>query len=597
MVKYNNSNINDWNFDTSNIIKVYRNNAVVYYKVETSGSTPSYKVCYAVVNDISQYQETEFVDVYDKATNKWYKLNNLNQYEKYGVYGEGRSITYYDGKLTIDDGYEYQYGNNQWNNVGEVSGDSKTSGFTIEDIGSKLTTMPSDGDICVISYYRNDNPRNPEYMMSYQSRSGQNYASNLSRHGITTVDSSTVIDAAAWVFEKTSSADTYYIKNLYNEQYWSYQSRSSSTSFYLVNSSSKTPIKLFTPTCYSNTFGFAEQKSGGNVVFGGYGLNQLYSYTYLLNWWNDVGSDVCSFFSSDGNSDFYLYKLNSDLHDYPLYYDEKQAPLDNLTFSTMADAVSYALNNCVWFGMTSTINNTDYIFCDNYEWLTKYDYATVTGDYLCISGDKYTKVEKMQRTPDGSFAGTGDYSAGTMIESASTDCMACQVKFCGTDANRNEVTIDGNDTTLINAELNAALSYCLVEGTVGVKTTTIGQYAFQYATIVSQLSALTISDSVTTIEHEAFMECKELTTITIPASVTQIDFWAFTRLTGLQEVIFEGTTPPNFTNLHYGVFHDYCPPVIYVPDSALSAYRNISGAVWTNKSWDVNIIQPISNRQ
>ena len=43
MIKYNNSNINDWCFADDNIIKVYRNNAVCYYKITSSGSTPTYK--------------------------------------------------------------------------------------------------------------------------------------------------------------------------------------------------------------------------------------------------------------------------------------------------------------------------------------------------------------------------------------------------------------------------------------------------------------------------------------------------------------------------------------------------------------------------
>ena len=88
MIKYNNSNINDWNYGDDNIVKVYRNGATVYYKVITSGGTPEYKVCYAVVDDITQYSDTEFVDVFNKADSKWYKLNNLNQYEEYGVYGD-----------------------------------------------------------------------------------------------------------------------------------------------------------------------------------------------------------------------------------------------------------------------------------------------------------------------------------------------------------------------------------------------------------------------------------------------------------------------------------------------------------------------------
>ena len=110
------------------------------------------------------------------------------------------------------------------------------------------------------------------------------------------------------------------------------------------------------------------------------------------------------------------------------------------------------------------------------------------------------------------------------------------------------------------------------------------------------MSALTIGNTVTTIQHEAFMETSLLSTLTIPSSVTQIDFWAFTRCNGLTEVIFEGTTPPTFTNQNSGVFHDYCPPVIYVPDSAVSAYRAISGSVWTNQTWSSDIIQPISNK-
>ena len=102
MIKYNDNTINDWDFGTSNLIKVYRNNAVCYYKITSSGGTSAQTPCYAVVDDITQYTDREFEDVFDNATEKWYKLNNLNQYEEYGVYGSGRTITTYEGKLTID---------------------------------------------------------------------------------------------------------------------------------------------------------------------------------------------------------------------------------------------------------------------------------------------------------------------------------------------------------------------------------------------------------------------------------------------------------------------------------------------------------------
>ena len=229
---------------------------------------------------------------------------------------------------------------------------------------------------------------------------------------------------------------------------------------------------------------------------------------------------------------------------YPLYYDEKQDPLNNLSFSSMTEATEYAYNNCVYDGMK----------------------ATIAGDrYYFDSEDENGWVEY---TP-----------------------ILCDYNFCGVDANGNDVTINNGTSTLTESNLSSKNA---VEGVVGNATTTIGAYCFRG--IKSTLSALTIGNTVTTIEHEAFMETNKLTTLTIPASVTQIDYWAFTRCTGLTEVIFEGTTPPTFTNSHDGVFHDYCPPVIYVPDSAVSAYRAISGSVWTNKTWSTDIIQPISNR-
>ena len=123
MIKIGNRDIT-LKLGSTNVSAAYLGSVQVY------GGNPSYDLCYGVTNDISEYTGT-FKDVFDKSSETWYKLNNLNQYEEYGVYGNGRNVTTYEGKLTIDGDYEYQYTNGAWVNVGEVSGSSRVpAGYT-----------------------------------------------------------------------------------------------------------------------------------------------------------------------------------------------------------------------------------------------------------------------------------------------------------------------------------------------------------------------------------------------------------------------------------------------------------------------------------
>lgn len=554
------------NFGDDNIIKVYRHGAVVFYKFDSEQG--GYKVCFAVVDDITKYTDREYEDVYDKATEKWYKLNNLHQYEEYGVYGSGRTscegstsrlpvgyteveyiqnntqgayintglllydvtgnsfsisaklktqyestwvgdgyylqtiinsedvsrpyygftfryayqthilecasnpsnsvtfsstantdgtssltincnsttvttqvplelfasyngnyntpyrfsnttiysfqvtknntlvrdlvpckrdsdsvyglydlinnvfytspngnnfiggepitptdcVTTYNGKLTIDDGYEYEWNGSSWVNLGEVSGSSKTSDFKIGDVKERVTTGVSDGDYLLFSYYKNSDISKPENIMSYNP--SNNYLSNLSGYGITSIDSTTIIDPSIWLLESTASANTFYIKSIKNNMYWGYQNTQTSRSLNLVDSSSsqKAPV-LITPSCKENCYGFVEKKSNTSNGYGGYGLNQLYSYTYQLNWLDSSSSsDPCTFFGTDGNSDFIIYKMNANDAEYPKYYSEKSEPLDNLTFNTLEEAQAYAKANCVYDGMHATIGTDRYYF-------------------------------------------------------------------------------------------------------------------------------------------------------------------------------------------------------------------------------------------
>ena len=87
----------------------------------------------------------------------------------------------------------------------------------------------------------------------------------------------------------------------------------------------------------------------------------------------------------------------------------------------------------------------------------------------------------------------------------------------------------------------------------------------------NRLTAVTISDSVTTIGSEAFGQCILLPTITIPSGVTSIGVRVFSGCTGMQEMIFQGTTPPTLGSDGLGSTGYTFP--IYVPCEAVETYK------------------------
>lgn len=75
---------------------IYIGKTCVYYKETTStgttggdtGGTQGIKVCFAVVDNISTYKDRIYDTVYDKGDKSWYFLNDVGEYEKYGVVDE-----------------------------------------------------------------------------------------------------------------------------------------------------------------------------------------------------------------------------------------------------------------------------------------------------------------------------------------------------------------------------------------------------------------------------------------------------------------------------------------------------------------------------
>lgn len=80
------------------------------------------------------------------------------------------------------------------------------------------------------------------------------------------------------------------------------------------------------------------------------------------------------------------------------------------------------------------------------------------------------------------------------------------------------------------------------------RVTSIGDHAFHNC---SDLTSVTIPESVTTIGNCAFSDCSGLTSITIPNSVITIGYYAFYDCTGLKSV----TIPESVINIEDFVFY------------------------------------------
>lgn len=71
--------------------------------------------------------------------------------------------------------------------------------------------------------------------------------------------------------------------------------------------------------------------------------------------------------------------------------------------------------------------------------------------------------------------------------------------------------------------------------------TTIGHYAFRNC---RNLTEITLPDGLTTIEFGAFELCTSLKEITLPDSLTTIGLLAFAHCTDLTSITFTSDTPP-----------------------------------------------------
>ena len=586
MIKYNTKTINDWNFDASNIVKVYHNGAVCYYKLEGSPTPTGQTPCYAVVDDITQYSSTEFVDVYDKATKKWYKLNNLNQYEEYGLYGEGRDITYYEGKLTIDGGYEYERSGGVWVNRGEVVGSS----ITIKSPEYIERTSAYNGYCSLLEYLTQD-------------------TKIIVKHKQTNAGGGRIIgdyntnDADDWRFfffgstlyydfltKRTTKGKSMPMSAAEEWEVGNYYIKDTASGKYLINRSTQTFSSRPDHMYIYHSGGVGAGESGND--YGQIWYIKIYKNNVLVRDfipWTDMNGnyglyDKVNNVTVQTTGQMTASTTVNDVQvgsvEYPLHYPERQDPPTELAFNTMEEALAY---QCPYVGVMATIGGTLYVFNSNYEWeRIAFNISGVTTSNSVFDIQLNMQKESVVIYKDN---GDGTYNWGLYYPNAITDAT----NMCSDNTAMTSFDWGTSDTSSLTG-LSSSFKNCsglTSMPSIPSNVTEIGDYTFYRCRNMNNGGTIEIPEGVQRIGEYAFTSVFNYNSknLKLPSTLNYVGYYAFMNKNYLYNIYITDLSSfckINFYDPSSNVFNSRTK--FYVNNSQVTDLT-IPGDITTLKSW------------
>lgn len=146
--------------------------ATVYFrgtKLWPTGEPSVISPTFAVVDDITAYTDTTYVDVYDKKTSSWYKLNDLKVYEKYGIYEKVTTLDRAEiktGKLEVDLNNQWRE-STYWSQTGYTCYESN-SNYNVNNEYSSMKVIIHKGISSVTVYFGSNGESYYDYSVLWQ---------------------------------------------------------------------------------------------------------------------------------------------------------------------------------------------------------------------------------------------------------------------------------------------------------------------------------------------------------------------------------------------------------------------------------------------
>lgn len=461
-----------------------------------------------ITNNIATYTRRDFKSVFDTTSNKWYMLNNLNQYEEYGIYGDSLSGTYYTGKLVIVNDHEYEWDGTEWNDLGEFV--------------EKIVAVYRDAQHTGIIKFNENTSQVVSIEATFKMMGYTNGDSFLIGSGIT--------DSNDWrVFQNGTTGNNFYY-DCGNGRYNGSIDGIYNTIRHMRFDGAPMRIYDYDNERYLYTGSYTRPVSTTNIItFGGYnnGTSGAPNYGYLY--------DIVFYSDNDGQN-------------------------------VVAHYVPKIQNDTV--GMYDTINNvfvpaTGTIGAENGNVRPK-DYQEKTAPTIVskwpsvmYTGGHY--VSKLYR--NDVEQSIWDYMSDDLLRK----CGVTQPAPVG-PAN-DEIWYTSSDGNIVTPSTSAlpeidTNTYSDGKGVIKFKTdvTSIGYEAFKHR---YGLTSITIPNSVTSINYYAFESCTGLTSVTITDSVTSIGGYAFSSCIHLTSISYNGTVS-QWNAIDKNYYWKYNTPTIVV---------------------------------